>query len=146
MVQLVIPIGPRGALTDVFIGVSAPRRDSILAGNMIPPMPAPATLLLDTGATLSAIDQAMIDRLGIQPTGAININTPTSGQNGVVVPLYDISMTIVEPGGPVLTLPAVPVTANDFTGQGIDGLLGRDILATGSLFYNGQQNVCFLSL
>lgn len=46
---------------------------------------------------------------------------------------------------PIHTIPNVPVTCSNFTSQGIQGLIGRDILANATLIYHGHMNMFTLS-
>ena len=51
-----------------------------------------ALMLVDTGASGSAVDQEAIAMLGLQPTGAIAIATPSHDHHDVLT--YDIDLII----------------------------------------------------
>jgi hypothetical protein len=51
-----------------------------------------ALMLVDTGASGSAVDHEVTERLGVQPTGAISIATPSHDHHEVLT--YDIDRMI----------------------------------------------------
>ena len=91
-----------------------------------------ARMLVDTGASGSALDHEVIETLGLQPTGAISIATPSHDHHEVLT--YDIDLIIEENK---VHIADVPVFATGFKKQGIDGLIGRDVLRHMLLVYNG---------
>ncbi len=92
-------------------------------------------LLIDTGAAISAIDQRIAQELGLKSHGTTSIATPSSTNH--VVETFDIDLFI--PTHQVHFQNRF-VIASDFHAQGIDGLLGRDILRTVLLVYHGYTN------
>lgn len=145
MTQLTNSIVGSGALITVYVGVSNPYRNILQGQNRVVPQPLSVELQLDTGCAMTMIDNSVAAALALPVRGQQTILTPSSGANGVNVPLYDVSIVI--PGGrnQRLTLSAWRVTTADFSAQGIGGLLGRDILERGRLFYSGPDAECFLS-
>lgn len=139
-------ITTQGPLLTVLIGVSQPRLLAIKAAGHLAPNTILASMLIDTGASLSCVCSSIVRSLGLTPTGTIDVYTPSTGQNAVSVGTYDIGMIIsgLTPQD-VHTIPSLSVTENDFTGQGIHGLLGRDVLSRAHMFYNGRENVYFLA-
>lgn len=91
-----------------------------------------STMLVDTGASGSAVDHEVIAQLGLQPTGSIAIATPSHDHHDVLT--FDIDL-IIE--GNQLHIADVPVFATGLKKQGIDGLIGRDVLKYMLLVYNG---------
>ena len=89
-------------------------------------------MLVDTGASGSAVDQEVIAMLGLQPTGAISIATPSHARHEVLT--YDIDLIIEQNQ---FHLADVPVFATGLKNQGIQGLIGRDVLQHMLLVYNG---------
>lgn len=107
-------------------------------------------LLVDTGASHTNLDDGIIQKLGLQATGSINVLTPTTGQVPVAVSTYDVDIIIQGIALPGLVgLPHVvanhSVSGCDLSMQGIDGLIGRDILALSRMTYSGPDNHFFLS-
>jgi hypothetical protein len=89
-------------------------------------------MLVDTGASGSAVDHEVIERLGLQPTGAIAIATPSHDHHEVFT--YDIDLLIEDNR---VHIADVPVFATGLKKQGLHGLLGRDVLQHMLLVYNG---------
>ena len=123
-------------LIDAHIGVSGPRAAAMTsAGLPVPPL-VKVTLLIDTGASGVCIDQVALSSLGLVPTGAASMLTPSTGTTPHSCNLYDVSLLIPAASGAPFYLPAIPIMESNFQSQGIDGLLGRDVLAQCVLFYN----------
>jgi len=93
-----------------------------------------SVMLVDTGASGSAVDHEVIERLGLQPTGSISIATPSHDNHEVLT--YDIDLIIEDNR---VHLPDVPVFATGLKKQGIHGLIGRDVLKHMLLVYNGYS-------
>jgi predicted aspartyl protease len=91
-------------------------------------------MLVDTGASGSAVDQEVIAMLGLQPTGSIAIATPSHEHHDVLT--YDIDLIIEQNQ---FHIPDVPVFATGLKNQGIHGLIGRDVLQHMLLVYNGYS-------
>jgi hypothetical protein len=108
------------------------------------PAPAIANLLIDTGASGTAIDSTIVTQLGLQPTGTTTIRTPSTGMTPHTCSTYDVELTI--PGaGTARHIPALAIIDGHYLSQGIQGLLGRDILKDARLIYGGPDNYCMLS-
>jgi predicted aspartyl protease len=93
-----------------------------------------ALMLVDTGASGSAVDHEVIEMLGLQPTGAISIATPSHERHDVLT--YDIDLIIEQNH---CHISDVPVFATGLKNQGIPGLIGRDVLRLMLLVYNGYS-------
>jgi hypothetical protein len=85
--------------------------------------------LIDTGASLSAVDSGVIQRLGIQAVGVANVGTAGGHQQQALYPARDEFQ--LSPRGETVRSRVsglnVPLVA----------LLGRDILRSFVLVYNG---------
>lgn len=107
-------------------------------GQMVP-APAPGLALIDTGASVSAVDVAVIQQLGVQPVGIATVGTAGGQQQQ---PTFPARLTF-----PGLNLP--PIDFNQLLGSNLAGqmvagigqpliaLLGRDLLQRFILVYNG---------
>jgi hypothetical protein len=93
-----------------------------------------AQMLVDTGASGSAIDSSVIHELGLLPTGAISIATPSHQNHEVLT--YDIDLIIEQNR---FTIQDIQVFATGLNNQGIQGLIGRDVLQHMLLVYNGYS-------
>lgn len=140
-------ISPWGPLLNVVVGVSKPRADALRAAGQPIPHGVTAKLLVDTGATKTSIDSAVLAKLSLTPTGSANILTPSTGTAGHQVNTYDVGMAIFGATMSVLVsaIPAMAVLDGNYQGQGIEGLLGRDVLASARMTYSGPDNFVYLS-
>lgn len=144
MPSISLSITPFGPLIDVVIEVSQPRQQALTkAGKPIPPS-ITARLLIDTGASCTSIDAQIFQSLGLTPTGTMDIHTPSTGINPVQQNQYDVRI-IIPHSAISRYFHAVPVLEANFQAQGIQGLLGRDILKECVLFYNGEIGLYTLS-
>jgi len=109
------------------------------AGQPIP-APVPGFGLLDTGATISAVDNSVVQSLGVQSTGIANVGTAGGTQQQPVYPIR-------------ITLPAHKINFDvssalgaTLSQQGIVALLGRDFLQHFVLVYNGLHGMILMAL
>lgn len=138
----ILPLGP---VLDVHIGISSPRRLAMEHAKIEIPKPASCRLLIDTGASSTCVDSWIIKHLALTPSGVVNIHTPsTSAENTHPCNQYDTSLII--PHSAINHIfQAIPVIESQFSHQGIDGLLGRDILKYCLFIYNGELGIYTLS-
>lgn len=143
MPHFTLQITQQGAVLSAFIGVSEARRNALeQAGQPIPSL-VPIRALVDTGASVTAVDPSVLQTLNLTPTGNTTINTPSTGMNPVTVDQYDVSL-LVPPAVAnqfplfVRTLPVI-CCIDLLASQGFHALLGRDVLAQCILSYNGSM-------
>lgn len=137
-----VNIAAGGPLLIVHIAVSLPRLQALTnAGAAVPPA-ATGTFLIDTGASCSCADIALIGGLGLQPTGRVAISTPSTAGLPHHCDQFDVSIFIPSSVATIGHLiPAIPIVATHLRSQGIDGLIGRDVLADCTLIYNGTAGL-----
>jgi hypothetical protein len=124
-------------IVSVYIGVSGPRQQALLASGLPVPDPVVMHLLIDTGASCVSLDQIAIAPLGLVPTGVATVHTPSTDAAAThSCNQYDVSLILPPGQGPPLVLEALPILEGAFRHQGIDGLLGRDVLGLCTLVYN----------
>lgn len=88
-------------------------------GNFIP-----VTAQWDTGATGTCISKGIVSRLNLQPTGMINVQTPS----GIgTMNKYMVNLTLNNE----VTILNLPVMDSKIGNQGIDVLIGMDIISMG---------------
>lgn len=138
-------IEPDGLFVRCRIGPS--RRRALELAKVSRPVSGPIDLraILDTGASCTCVDSALIARLGLTPTGAVELHTPSTGGTPHRCEQYDVSLSVLFEKE-THTFAAVPVVACDFSGQGIDALIGRDLLGSFHLMVNGPYNFFTLSI
>jgi hypothetical protein len=144
MPHLTLQLGPAGPLLDVLISVSAPRQAALTQAGQPVPAPQIARALVDTGASVTAVDSAILTALALSPTGQTTIHTPstTAGQPHQCS-TYDIHLTLSHPALSFY-IPALPVIQSTLHHQGIQALIGRDVLANCLLVYDGRAGIYIL--
>jgi predicted aspartyl protease len=135
---MILPLVPGGPLLDVSIGVSEPRRLAWVAARSGAIARMPVRFLIDTGASRTVVDDAVITTLQLTPTGIAPVQTASTAGTAQQIPVYDVSI-VIPMRNAAKVFPAVPVLAMHLRSQGIDGLLGRDLLADALLTYSGPH-------
>jgi hypothetical protein len=135
-----------GPIVSAAVGVSIPRRKLLIDHGLVVPDMVVGTFLVDTGATVTAVAPDLIASLGLPHIGAVSVHTPSTGATSVAIDQYDASFIIPgnAPDG-TLVIGAIPILATHFRSQGIDGLIGRDILNRCMLVYNGTTGAVSLA-
>lgn len=137
---------PAGPLIQVVLGASLPRQHALqAAGSPVPPV-VTGNFLIDTGASGTCVDPSLIAKLGIPASGSVAIQTPSTQGAPHQCDTYDVMLFI--PAGESQAghfIEVMPVFETHLSGQGIDGLLGRDVLQSCVLIYNGVTNLFTLS-
>ncbi|MGC4004888.1 MAG: hypothetical protein QM811_17935 [Pirellulales bacterium] len=145
MPSLTLDLAREGAVVTMHIGVSRPRRDALIAAQLPIPNPVPIRVMIDTGAYVTCIDPAHLAPLGITPSGVCDVLTPSTGSMPVRLNQFDVGITILLSNEKTHLLPTLPVIESDLSGHGIDGLLGRDVLAQGLFIYHGETSTFTLA-
>ncbi len=128
MPHLTLPIGALGPTLDILVGVSQPRAQAIAAAGQAVPSPRVAHVLLDTGSSCTCIDAGILAALNLPPSGSTFVRTPSTGTAPHIANQFDVSLTLHHPAL-YRWWGAVPVVEAVLAPQGIQGLIGRDILA-----------------
>ena len=145
MPVLTLPLGGDGAIVPVLLHVSGPRLRVLREANRTIPAPVLGRGLIDTGASGTAIDPSVVQSLGLLPTGMTTILTPSTGMVPHPCNQYDISIIILMAPQPLVALMTLPVIESQLLNQGIHALIGRDVLSSGMLVYNGKANTISLA-
>jgi hypothetical protein len=142
MPSINVNIAAGGPLLIAQVNVSLPRRQALIAVGRDLPSAVSGTFLVDTGASCTCVDPALVASLGLQPTGQVNISTPSTAGRHHVCEQYDVSIFIPSSTPTAGRLiPAIPILATHLQSQGIDGLLGRDVLNEGIFIYNASAGM-----
>ena len=144
MPHLTLQFGATGPLLDVLISVSAPRQAALKQAGQAVPSPQIARALIDTGASITAVDPAITTALNLIPTGQTTIHTPsTAAEQPHPCATYDVHLTLSHPALSFY-INALPVIQSNLHHQGIQALIGRDVLANCLLFYDGRAGTYVL--
>ena len=128
------------------IGVSQARRTALIAAGQQVPNGIVVQGLIDTGASNTCVDPAVLTSLNLTPTGNTQLNTPSTGGQPVVAPTYDVSLTITAMAGqPQFIFQTIPIIQSELQVQGIQALIGRDILRFCLLTYDGRNGLFSLA-
>jgi hypothetical protein len=143
---------PRGLAANgpnirVQIEVAAALAQSFQETNQAIPTPVVGVALIDTGASITAIDGSVVTQLGLNPNGVAMVGTAGGPQQQST-----FQARFSFPGTPLLGFEHARVLGCDLAGQTvlnqqpIVALIGRDILSRCVLVYNGSAGVFSLSM
>ena len=139
MPHLTLQVAPGGPIIDVAVGVSRARSQALQASGHPVPNPVQVRALVDTGASCTCIDPSVLASLGLSPTGVAAIHTPSTAQKPHSANQYDVSLVLLHPKLS-LTFHTVPVVEAHLSAvQGIQALIGRDLLSNCLFVYDGQS-------
>jgi predicted aspartyl protease len=125
----------RGPIIETLVGPSSILKGTLQKEEKEIPQPVSVRMLIDTGASVSAIKTGIATQFGLKAHGIAKIATPSNGAHEC--PLYDVDILL-----PVhhLEIKNVRVIESALEGQNIDGLIGRDILRLGLFVYSGYDD------
>lgn len=149
MPQLTLNHSPHGLILDAVIWVSLPRKLALEEARQPVPGAQQIRALVDTGASSSMIDKAILAQLRLPPIGSVLMHTPSTGPNPISCPTFDVGFFIASkvPGTWIHTIPSLQVMECDFSSHGgaYNALLGRDILGQAILHTNGPMGLFTLA-
>lgn len=122
-----------GPLIPIQIGIPTAMAEQMRAAGETPPVPEEIIGLIDTGASITAINVGTAQRLGLVPTGSIQI----AGATGVSqMPVY---AAMIQFSDPAITYGAVRVGGANLSHPTFEILIGRDILCHMHFSYKGPK-------
>jgi hypothetical protein len=133
-----------GPQLHLYVGVSQPRQQALKDAGLEVPQPILIRGLVDTGASSTAVDPTIIEKLGLSATGAMPILTPSTGDKPHQANTFDVSIAVPLPPFN-FNIAAMQVFESSLNVQGIQALIGRDILANCLLVYDGRANIFSLA-
>ena len=113
----------------------------MVAASMAVPDFQIARALIDTYASSTCIDPGVLKPLGLTATGIIPIHTPSTSGNPYQCEQFDVALGIVHPTKEPMFLPTIPVIAAALAAQGIQALIGRDVLSSCLLIFDGVHGM-----
>lgn len=144
MPHLTLPIGNGGPIVELVVGASASRTKALQTAGKPVPAQIKIRALVDTGASCTCLDLSCIQKLGLTPTGIAQVHTPTTDEQPESKKQYDVSLLVVLPGLS-RRFAEQPVIEANLTFQGIQALIGRDMLKSCLLVYDGQEETFALA-
>ncbi len=143
MPQALAAMGPA---IQIQIEVPTALAESLRLANQPIPNPVDGVALIDTGASITSIHAPILIGLGINPVGVINVGTAGGPQQQSI---YAARFSF--PGTPLPGFELAQIIGCDLTGQTVlnqrplIGLIGRDVLESAILVYNGSAGMFSLS-
>jgi len=121
--------GPKIAIE---IAVPAVLADFLVRSGLPVPAARKGFALIDTGASITAVDEDVVASLGIQPIGQMKLSTASQSRSAW---LYAARLTCSGMAIPVLEV--LDIVGCTLQPQGFIALLGRNFLRTVVLVYDG---------
>lgn len=129
-----------GPILEVHFLISKELEEQYKKENKKIPEPVIIKALIDTGASMSVIQQEIPEKLGLKPVGSTIVNTPSCNSH----PCYNYFMRMVIPSHNLIYQGVF--VATPLKEQNIKCLIGRDLLKDGIFIYIGYANQFTLSL
>jgi hypothetical protein len=118
----------------------------LLKAGLPVPKPVVVDALVDTGASHTCVDPWVLRKLSLSPTGTTQVSTPSTGETPAEHELYDMSLTIYAADEqPPLVHETIAVIGCRLTPQGMDVLIGRDVLEGCLLVFDGVSGTFSLA-
>jgi hypothetical protein len=134
-----------GAFVTAIVGVSKPHEDALLNEDRPLPSRQEVRLLIDTGASGTFIDESVLANLEIAPSGFEGM--ASASRKNELRNTYDISLWIPDNHGKLwIVSRGMRVMESNSARHGFTGLLGCDVLARGSLLFDGLNKIARLTL
>jgi hypothetical protein len=132
-------IGPWGPTINVKVMQSNQRVRALKKAGLPFSSPCVVPGLIDTGASVSALDESIVTLLGLAPRNIISIHTPSTGAAYEKRMTFEALVVIGETLGKPLSR-TIAVISCELATQGFLALIGRDLLQYCRLIYDGPQN------
>lgn len=129
------------------VQVTVPTALAAILGKSDQPIPAPGTgwALIDTGATRTCVDKAVLEALNVQATGTVTTGTAAGPAQQLLFPAklsFPGGNFVIEFGSVI----AVDLSGQSIAGQNVIALIGRDVLSRCVLVYNGPAGIFTLAM
>jgi len=126
------------------IGVSTRRAAALAAANQPLPPPLALRAVIGTGASGTVVLGPSCRGLGLQPSGSVNIHTPTTAGISVACFRYDVGLAVLDNRSNFI-IGDTAVIETDLTSTGVEALIGCDVLAKCLFIYDGSAQTFTLS-
>lgn len=131
----------RGPVLQVSVGLSESVAQQLLERGETLPEPVSGMALIDTGATITCIDDALAQQIGLPVIDQGRISSASHEET--VVNIYP---ALIEFVGVPIRVNAERAAGVALATQGLAVLIGRDILQHMTLFYNGITGEITISI
>jgi hypothetical protein len=134
-----------GAFITALVGVSKPHENALRSADYPLPSLQEVRLLIDTGATGTCIDESVLANLEIAPSGFEEL--ASASRKNEYRNTYDISLWIPDRDNNLwIVSRCMRVMESNSARLGFTGLLGRNVIARGSLLFDGLNKAAQLTL
>jgi predicted aspartyl protease len=123
-----------GIIINVEIGIDLATADALRALGQPIPNPVACQALIDTGASILAIDQTIAQSLNLTRRG---INTTHTANGPRQCNLYAVALSF--PATNLKSYNVIQASEVDLSAQPFKCLIGRDVLSHWHVHYNGQS-------
>src|SRR5487761_1724435 len=122
----------RGPVLQITVGLAQSMAQPLLQQGITLPTPLSGLALIDTGASVTCIDEAAAQQLQLPVVGTTQM--VSASHANVQQNIYPVQIELV---GANITIESPQTMAAALAAQGLLMLIGRDVLANCTLFYNG---------
>jgi hypothetical protein len=146
MPLITVPVSARnGAIVRLRVSLNQPTILTLRSARRAIPQPLIVDALIDTGAECCCVDPSVVARIGL-PLYSFGLSaapgtsaTPVPALGGTTVGTFHTAgLAIVHPAGqPDLVVPNIVVQTLALRSFGIEAVVGRDVLASCVLVYDG---------
>ena len=128
----------------LYIGISAAAPAELFTARLAPTALS-VRALVDTGASRTVVEERFVAELGLDATGEIPFRSATTGAHAVNGKLYAVSVASADSAAGILAPNLEIVAVEDLSAFEVQALLGRDILNSCVLLYNGPARTINLA-
>lgn len=128
-----------GPCVQVLIGLASSMVQTLTQNGQTVPVPQAGRALIDTGASITCIDDDLAKKLGLPVLDVVQM---VSASHTTPANVYPVQIEVVGVGISVQVLRCMGAKLSQ---QGIAALIGRDFLVNGLLVYNGVVGAITLS-
>lgn len=129
-----------GPIVEVSVGVTGDIADGWRNSGIDVPAPVSGRALIDTGATVTCVDEEVANTLDLPVRDVVTMVSATEETEQSV---YPIQMDVA---GSDLTIDASKAVGASLQEQGLVALIGRDVLSQTTFHYNGPAGEYTLSM
>jgi len=131
-----------GPVLEILISLTSSRRYALNRFQLPIPAPLAVRALIDTGATYSCIDLSVVSQLNLLSSYEVMVFTPGTGGVPQQMKQYEVDVEVPNVG----LFPRIAAIEAALSAQGIQALIGRDILARCLFVFDGPANSFSISV